>query len=49
MEPLIDDEEREDSPDTTGDCISEIAKALEDEPEDYRSKFVGDVDLPERE
>jgi hypothetical protein len=40
VKPLIDDEERADSPDT-------VEASQEDGLEEMRKKFVGEVDLPE--
>jgi ribonucleoside-diphosphate reductase subunit M2 len=42
VKPLIDDEECADSPDTV-----EASNSQEDNLEEIRKKFVGEVDLPE--
>lgn len=45
---LLDDKQRSVSPDTIGDA-SEPAEEAEDDLEELRKKFVGEIDLPESE
>lgn len=47
--PIIDDARRSHSPESQGDELQTAPIAKEEDVEEWRKRFIGDVDLPERE